>query len=125
MNFTTASLYPYLRKNMYLWLPSKIIPVFSSAINGDSITIFTTDDYGEVQALEGVYYIEEENLTISFSESFDDILPGAIGTTTTYLHRVSILGVRNFFNRNINKNLNLNYMNRESMNRLLMKIQID
>lgn len=91
-------------------------------VNGDSLSISTYNEYGEAELLAFVYEIDGENLTLSSTQSFDDIMPGAVGTTIIYLHRVTILNNHSVSNRNSNSNLYRGSLYREYTDKLLLKL---
>ena len=86
-------------------------------VSGDSFTIFDNDE-GNIDTLEFVYEIEGNSLTLSATESLEDIMQGAVGNTNVYFHKVTILGVQNSNSISFNKNHKLNYMNRRNIDRM-------
>ena len=130
MNFNEDGYtYNYPVESVYCGAEEVALPdtflIETLTINGDSISIFTTDDYGYPQILNGIYNIDEDILTLSFSESLDEVMEGAEMNMFTYLHRVSILGFRKSSTQTIDENLNLNYIKQKSIDRLLKDIQAD
>lgn len=128
MNFNqNGFVYQYPIESQYCGAQEVFLPdtflVESFTVDGDSISISDVDDYGEIVFLDFVYDIQGNNLTLSNSQSFDDIMPGAVGTTEVYFHRVSILNDPYPFLGHINQSAGNNYLNNDYIYRLLKKLQ--
>ena len=104
-----------------VYLPdTSIIQPFST--NGDTISISTLNDYGETEVLAMVYSIQGDNMTLSNNQSFDDIMPGAVGTTVVYLHRVSTLNNQVISRRNLKRNLYQGHLHTDTTDKLFLDL---
>ena len=92
-------------------------------MDSDSISIPFDDDYNAIELLSFAYSIEGENLTLSNSQSLDEVLPGAIGITEIYFHRVSILENQRFWSMGSNNGVAKNNFGYSGIQRRLIDLQ--